>query len=108
MRFGLTNVNKYLTGEQRSNPAIAGDFSMLISDVVRSCKAISQTVSLGKLTLRKEDGGDHRSTGWHYQPPEGNGQPDIPPPLRMGRASGGDFFGGDGHHLYPAVQRPKG
>lgn len=56
MRFGLTNVNKYLIGEQRNNPAIAGDFSMLISDVVRSCKAISQNVSLGKLTLRKEDG----------------------------------------------------
>lgn len=56
MRFGLTNVNKYLIGEQRNNPAIAGDFSMLISDVVRSCKAISQNVSLGKLTLRKDDG----------------------------------------------------
>ena len=56
MRFGLTNVNKYLIGEQRNNPAIAGDFSMLISDVVRSCKAISQNVSQGKLTLRKEDG----------------------------------------------------
>ena len=56
MRFGLTNVNKYLIGEQRRNPAIAGDFSMLISDVVRSCKAISQNVSLGRLTLRKEDG----------------------------------------------------
>ncbi len=55
MRFGLTNVNKYLIGEQRRNPAIAGDFSMLISDVVRSCKAISQNVSLGKLILRKED-----------------------------------------------------
>ena len=56
MRFGLTNVNKFLTGEQRNNPAIAGDFSMLISDVVRSCKAISQNVSLGRLTLRKDDG----------------------------------------------------
>ena len=56
MRFGRTNVNKYLVGEQRRNPAIAGDFSMLISDVVRSCKAISQSVSLGKLILRERYG----------------------------------------------------
>ena len=56
MRFGRTNVNKYLVGEQRRNPAIAGDFSMLISDVVRSCKAISQSVSLGKLILREPEG----------------------------------------------------
>jgi len=52
MRFGLTNVNKFLVGEQRRNPAISGDFSMLISDVVRSCKAISQSISLGRLILR--------------------------------------------------------
>ena len=56
MRFGRTNVNKYLVGEQRRNPAIAGEFSMLISDVVRSCKAISQSVSLGKLILRERYG----------------------------------------------------
>lgn len=56
MRFGRTNVNKYLVGEQRNNPAIAGDFSMLISDVVRSCKAISQSVSLGRLILREQEG----------------------------------------------------
>jgi len=56
MRFGLTNVNKFLVGEQRRNPAIAGDFSMLISDVVRSCKAISQSVSLGRLILRDVNG----------------------------------------------------
>jgi fructose-1,6-bisphosphatase len=55
MRFGRTNVNKYLVGEQRRNPAIAGDFSMLISDVVRSCKAISQSVSLGRLILCERD-----------------------------------------------------
>ena len=55
MRFGRTNVNKFLVGEQRRNPEIAGDFAMLISDVVRSCKAISQTVSLGKLILRESD-----------------------------------------------------
>ena len=41
MRFGRTNVNKFLVGEQRRNPEIAGDFAMLISDVVRSCKVIS-------------------------------------------------------------------
>ena len=55
MRFGRTNVNKFLVGEQRRNPSISGDFSMLISDVVRTCKAISQTVSLGKLTEREND-----------------------------------------------------
>ncbi|MDR2614567.1 MAG: class 1 fructose-bisphosphatase [Candidatus Accumulibacter sp.] len=55
MRFGRTNINKYLVGEQRLNPAIAGDFSMLISDVVRSCKAISQVVSLGRLIPREGD-----------------------------------------------------
>ena len=55
MRFGRTNVNKYLVGEQRRNPGIAGDFSMLISDVVRSCKAISQSVSLGRLILCGRD-----------------------------------------------------
>ena len=55
MRLGLTNINKYLVGEQRRNPAIAGDFAMLISDVVRTCKAISQTVSLGKLISRGEN-----------------------------------------------------
>ncbi len=55
MRLGLTNINKYLVGEQRRNPAIAGDFAMLISDVVRTCKAISQTISLGKLINRGEN-----------------------------------------------------
>ncbi|MDR3299633.1 MAG: class 1 fructose-bisphosphatase [Candidatus Accumulibacter sp.] len=55
MRFGRTNVNKYLVEEQRRDPAIAGDFSMLISDVVRSCKAISQSVSLGRLIWREGD-----------------------------------------------------
>jgi fructose-1,6-bisphosphatase len=55
MRFGRTNINKYLVGEQRNNPDIAGDFSMLFSDVVRSCKAISQSVSLGRLVLREQD-----------------------------------------------------
>lgn len=55
MRFGRTNINNFLIGEQRHNPVIAGDFSMLISDVVRSCKAISQHVSLGKLATREEE-----------------------------------------------------
>lgn len=55
MRFGRTNVNKYLVGEQRRNPAVAGEFSMLISDVVRSCKAVSLSVSLGKLIQREAD-----------------------------------------------------
>lgn len=49
MFFGRTNVNKFLVGEQRHNPALAGDFSMLISDVVRSCKSVAQIVSRGAL-----------------------------------------------------------
>ncbi|MDR2112766.1 MAG: class 1 fructose-bisphosphatase [Candidatus Accumulibacter sp.] len=65
MRFGRTNVNKYLVGEQRHNSAIAGDFSMLISDVVRSCKAVSQSVSLGRLIWRE---GDVTTVGRHGRP----------------------------------------
>ncbi len=49
MRFGRTNVNKFLAEEQRRNPALTGDFSMLISDVVRSCKAVAQVISRGAL-----------------------------------------------------------
>src|ERR1035437_993997 len=49
MLFGRTNVNKFLVEEQRRNPVLADDFSMLISDVVRSCKAVSQRVSRGAL-----------------------------------------------------------
>ncbi|MEF8712308.1 MAG: class 1 fructose-bisphosphatase [Accumulibacter sp.] len=49
MLCGRTNVNKFLIEEQRRNPALFGDFSMLISDVVRSCKAIAQGVSRGSL-----------------------------------------------------------
>jgi fructose-1,6-bisphosphatase len=49
MLFGRTNVNKFLVEEQRRNPELAGDFSMLVSDIVRSCKAIAQEVSRGAL-----------------------------------------------------------
>ena len=49
MLLGRTNVNKFLVEEQRRNPALAGDFSMLISDIVRSCKAIARGVSRGAL-----------------------------------------------------------
>ncbi|HNI73033.1 MAG TPA: class 1 fructose-bisphosphatase, partial [Accumulibacter sp.] len=49
MLCGRTNVNKFLIEEQRRNPALVGDFSMLISDIVRSCKAIAQGVSRGAL-----------------------------------------------------------
>lgn len=49
MLCGRTNVNKFLIEEQRRNPALVGDLSMLISDVVRSCKAIAQGVSRGSL-----------------------------------------------------------
>ena len=55
MLFGRTNVNKFLIEEQRRNPALAGDFSMLISDVVRSCKAIAQGISRGALASMPED-----------------------------------------------------
>ena len=55
MQFGRTNVNKFLIEEQRRNPALAGDFSMLISDVVRSCKAISQVISRGALAGFADD-----------------------------------------------------
>ena len=57
MQFGRTNVNKFLVGEQRRNPALAGDFSMLISDVVRSCKAVAQIISRGALAGLPGDGG---------------------------------------------------
>lgn len=55
MLFGRTNVNKFLIEEQRRNPVLAGDFSMLISDVVRSCKAIAQGISRGALAGLPED-----------------------------------------------------
>ncbi|WP_153109729.1 class 1 fructose-bisphosphatase [Propionivibrio limicola] len=50
MLLGRTNVNKFLIEEQRRNPMLEGDFSMLVSDIVRSCKAISQAVSRGILS----------------------------------------------------------
>ena len=57
MLFGRTNVNKFLVESQRKNPDLAGDISMLISDVVRSCKTISHGVSRGALAgLLGDDG----------------------------------------------------
>ena len=53
MLLGRTNVNKFLIEEQRRNPSLGGDFSMLISDIVRSCKAISQAVSRGILSAQR-------------------------------------------------------
>ena len=49
MLFGRTNVNTFLIMEQRRNPALGGNFSMLFSDIVRSCKVIAQVVSRGAL-----------------------------------------------------------
>jgi len=63
MRFGRTNVNKFMVEAQRRNPALAGDFSMLISDVVRSCKAISQAVSRGALAGVLGDAGSENVQG---------------------------------------------
>lgn len=50
MQLGRTNVNKFLIEEHRRDPSLDGDFSMLVSDIVRSCKAISQAVSRGSLS----------------------------------------------------------
>ena len=49
MLFGRTNVNMFLLEEQRRNPGLAGDFSILFGDIVRSCKAIAHVVSRGAL-----------------------------------------------------------
>ncbi|WP_301100577.1 class 1 fructose-bisphosphatase [Propionivibrio sp.] len=49
MLFGCTNVDMFLLEEQRRNPALTGDFSMLFGDIVRSCKAIAHIVSQGAL-----------------------------------------------------------
>ncbi|HRD92356.1 MAG TPA: class 1 fructose-bisphosphatase [Accumulibacter sp.] len=63
MLCGRTNVNKFLVEEQRRNPALAGDFSMLISDIVRSCKAIAQGVSRGSLADVLGDAGQENVQG---------------------------------------------
>ncbi|MBK7326115.1 MAG: class 1 fructose-bisphosphatase [Propionivibrio sp.] len=62
MLFGRTNINTYLVEERRRNPALTGEFSMLFSDVVRSCKAIGQVVSRGVLA------GTSNEVGRHYPP----------------------------------------
>jgi fructose-1,6-bisphosphatase I/sedoheptulose-1,7-bisphosphatase len=49
MLFGRTNVNMFLLEEQRHNPTLSGDFSMLFGDVVRSCKTIAHIISRGAL-----------------------------------------------------------
>lgn len=49
MLFGRTNVNMFLLEETRRNPALAGDFSIVFGDIVRSCKAIAHVVSRGAL-----------------------------------------------------------
>ena len=63
MLCGRTNVNKFLIEGQRRNPALVGDFSMLISDVVRSCKAIAQGVSRGSLAGVLGDEGSENVQG---------------------------------------------
>ncbi len=49
MQSGRTNVNKFITEQLRRNPALGSDFGLLVSDIVRSCKAISQAVAKGAL-----------------------------------------------------------
>ncbi len=68
MLFGRTNANMFLVEEQRRNPALSGDFSMLFGDIVRSCKAIAQVVSHGalarlpsELASQNPDGGSQRT-----------------------------------------------
>lgn len=63
MLFGRTNVNKFLVESQRKNPTLAGDVSMLISDVVRSCKTISHGVSRGALAGMLGDQGQTNVQG---------------------------------------------
>ncbi len=63
MLCGRTNVNKFLIEEQRRNPTLIGDFSMLISDIVRSCKAIAQGVSRGSLAGVLGDAGKENVQG---------------------------------------------
>ncbi|MDS4014474.1 MAG: class 1 fructose-bisphosphatase [Candidatus Accumulibacter sp.] len=63
MLCGRTNVNKFLIEEQRRNPTLVGDFSMLISDIVRSCKAIAQGVSRGALAGVLGDAGGENVQG---------------------------------------------
>ncbi|HOL63967.1 MAG TPA: class 1 fructose-bisphosphatase [Accumulibacter sp.] len=63
MLCGRTNVNKFLIEQQRRNPILAGDFTMLISDIVRSCKAIAQGVARGSLVGVSGDSEDTQVPG---------------------------------------------
>ena len=63
MLCGRTNVNKFLIEQQRRNPTLVGDFSMLISDIVRSCKAIAQGVARGSLAGVLGDAGQTNVQG---------------------------------------------
>lgn len=49
MRYGRTNVTRFIIEQQRRGSGLNGDFTMLIGDVVRSCKAISRIVARGLL-----------------------------------------------------------
>jgi fructose-1,6-bisphosphatase len=49
MQSGRTNVNKFITEQLRNNPSLGSDFGLLVSDIVRSCKAISQAAAKGAL-----------------------------------------------------------
>jgi fructose-1,6-bisphosphatase I / sedoheptulose-1,7-bisphosphatase len=63
MHLGRTNVNKFMVEQQRANPALGADLLMLISDVVRSCKTISQAVSRGALAGVLGDAGSQNIQG---------------------------------------------
>ena len=56
MHPGRTNVNKFLIEAQQCRPELGGDFSMLVSDLVRSCKAVARLVAHGALAGLSSDG----------------------------------------------------
>ena len=68
MLFGRTNVNTFLAMEQRRDPTLSGDFSMLFGDVVRSCKVVAQIVARGSLARLPNERGNPLPT-----PPEAVG-----------------------------------
>lgn len=58
MYSGRTNVNKFIIEQAQANPALAGDFAALISDVVRACKTIAHAVARGELGRVTESSND--------------------------------------------------
>ena len=74
MILGHTSVDQFLIEEERRNPALTGDLSILVSDVMRACKAVAQQVSLGALAALAGRSGD---------PEKPDLQEDAPKPLDL-------------------------